>query len=348
AQLRSTYAPVGVPAASVHKIHPWVCGTEAAGLGAPVDAQCDAPTKYSYKYRSAVTGRFETYEPGSPPPSEEIAKTTTDEGVTVPYIVRVEKGTQDRGLYEIAVLDDPTKGWEPWASQAGWNHKLLVPFGASTAPHHSQDAATSVLVDNALSRGFMVADSGLNVQGSDANANVSAEALMMLKEHIVDGYGPIRHTIGEGCSGGGLQQYMVAAMYPGLLNGIQPNCSFADMWTTAPDVGECHGLVAYFEKNPSEPWVPQMDGHHDPSDCEAWNATFWPVSEPGKASNCNPPQSEVYNPETNPEGARCDLQDYQVDIWGPRAKSEWGPVEQRIHKGFANRPYDNIGVQYAL
>jgi hypothetical protein len=205
-----------------------------------------------------------------------------------------------------------------------------------------------VLVDNALSRGFMVADSGLNVQGSDANANVSAEALMMLEEHIVEGYGPIRYTIGEGCSGGGLQQYMIASMYPGLLNGIQPNCSFADMWTTAPDVGECHGMVAYFEQHPSEPWVPQIDGHHDPSDCEAWNATFWPVSEPARASNCNLPESDVYNPETNPRGARCDLQDYQKNIWGPRPQSEWGPVEQRIGEGFANRPFDNVGVQYGL
>ncbi|MCW3024910.1 MAG: hypothetical protein JWM29_342, partial [Solirubrobacterales bacterium] len=254
AQLTLTDHPIGGPVFSGPQIEPWVCGTEAAGLGPPTDAQCDAPSAYRYEYKSSVTGQFQSYNAASPP--SDVASTTTDQGVTMPYIVRVEKGAADRGLYEIAVLDDPSRGWEPWASQAGWNHKLLVPFGASTAPHHSQDAATSVLVDNALSRGFMVADSGLNVQGSDANANVSAEALMMLKEHIIDSYGPIRHTIGEGCSGGGLQQYMVASMYPGLLNGIQPNCSFADMWSTAPDVGECHGLITYFEKNPSEPWIP--------------------------------------------------------------------------------------------
>src|SRR5205814_8787723 len=103
--------------------------------------------------------------------------------------------------------------------------------------------------------GVMVADSGLNVQGSDANASVSAEALTMLEEHIREAYGSIRYTIGNGCSGGGLQQYMVASMYPGLLDGIQPNCSFADMWTTAPDVGEFHGIIRYFENNPTEPAV---------------------------------------------------------------------------------------------
>jgi len=43
-----------------------------------------------------------------------------------------------------------------------------------------------------------------------------------------------------------------------------------------------------------------------------------------------------------------DLADYQINIWGPRPHSEWGPVEQRIHKGFANRPLDSVGVQYGL
>jgi hypothetical protein len=328
------------------QIQPWVCGTEAVGLGAPTDSQCDAPASYSYVYKSSASGKFEPYNPASPP--ADMTTTTTDQGVTVPYIVRVEKGAEDRGLYEIAVLDEPGKGWEPWASQAGWNHKLLIPFGGNVGPQHSQRAGLSALVDNALSRGFMVAESGLNVEGEDANSNVSAEALMMLKEHIIDSYGPIRFTIGEGCSGGSLQQQTIASMYPGLLNGIQPNCSFPDLWTTAPDLVDCHLLLTYFEKNPSEPWVPQIDGHHDPSDCGVWNAGLYSLSEPGKASNCNLPENEVYNPETNPEGARCDLQDYQINIWGPRPESEWGPVEQRIHKGFANRPYDNLGVEYGL
>ena len=346
ARLTVTNHPIGGPVFSGPQIEPWVCGTQSAGLGPPTDAQCDAPTAYSYEYKSSVTGQFEPYNPALPPP--DVATTTTDQGVRVPYIVRVEEGTQDRGLYELAVLFDPRRGWSPWAPQRGWNHKLVVPFGASTAPHHSQDAPTSVLDDNALSRGFMVADSGLNVQGSDANANVSAEALMMLKEHVVENYGPIRYTIGDGCSGGGLQQYMVASMYPGLLDGIQPNCSFADMWTTAPDVGECHGIIAYFQSNPTEPWLPAIDGHRDPSDCVAWNETFWPVVDPTNARNCNLPQSEVYDPKKNPRGARCTLQDYQVDIWGRRPSSEWGPVERRIGEGFAERPVDNVGVQYGL
>jgi hypothetical protein len=338
--------PIGGPVFAGPQVQPWICGTETAGLGRATDAQCNAPTRYTFQYKSSVTGQFAAYDPAKPP--ADVASTTTDQGVTVPYIVRVEDGTEDRGLYRLAVLFDPAAPWAPWAPQHGWNHKLVVPFGASTAPHHSQDAPTSVLDDDALSRGFMVADSGLNVQGSNANANVSAEALMMLEEHIAETYGPIRYTIGNGCSGGGLQQYMVAAMYPGLLDGIQPNCSFTDMWSTAADVAECHLFARYFQNNPVQPWIPAIDGHHDPSDCEAWDALFFPVGDPSRASNCNLPQSQVYDPQANPRGARCELQDYQIAIWGRRPPEEWGPVEKRISQGFANRPGDNVGVQYGL
>ena len=45
----------------------------------------------------------------------------------------------------------------------------------------------------------------------------------------------------------------------------------------------------------------------------------------------------TYDPETNPDGARCTIQDYQVAVWGRRPQD-----------GFANRAYDNVGVQYGL
>ena len=92
----------------------------------------------------------------------------------------------------------------------------------------------------------MVANNNLNIRGNNANDIVSAEALMMLKEHIAETYGSIRYTIGAGCSGGSIQQYLIAADYPGLLDGIQPNCSFQDSWTTANEVNDCHLLLHYF------------------------------------------------------------------------------------------------------
>ena len=95
----------------------------------------------------------------------------------------------DRGLYDVGVLADPSAGWAPWASQPGWNHKVLYQFGGGTAPWHTNGAPQNDVVDLALSRGFMVANNNLNIRGNDANDVVSAEALMMLKEHIVETYG---------------------------------------------------------------------------------------------------------------------------------------------------------------
>ena len=253
------------------------------------------------------------------------------------YVVRQEFGVQDRGIYAIAMLADA----------GGWNHKLLTYFGASTAPDHLQSQPSAVLDDMALSRGFMTANSSLNVHGQNTNENVSAEALMMLKEHIVETYGGIRYTIGQGCSGGSYQ-YMIAAMYPGLLNGIQPNCSYTDLWTTAPDVIDCGLLAHYFEQNPQQPWVPSIDGHRDPSDCAAWDALFYSIQDPAKETNCKLPDEQVYDPVARPRAVRCTIQDYQEAIWGPRPKAEWESVEKQIGKGFANRPWGNAGLQYGL
>jgi hypothetical protein len=49
------------------------------------------------------------------------------------------------------------------------------------------------------------------------------------------------------------------------------------------------------------------------------------------------PANKVYDAKTNPKGVRCTLQDYTVNVVG-RRKSD----------GFANRPFDNVGIQYGL
>src|SRR5437763_10386665 len=324
------------------QVQPWLCKT-VAGFPAPTDAQCDAPAAYSYVYMDAASHTFKAYDPAAPPPAASIANTTTDQGTAVPYIVRLERGAMDRGLYDVAVLDNPSAPWTPWASQPGWNHKVLYQFGGGTAPWHTNGAPQNDVVDMALSRGFLVANHNLNIRGDNANDVVSAEALMMLKEHIVESYGPIRYTIGTGCSGGSIQQHQIAANYPGLLDGIQPNCSFQDSWTTANEVNDCHLLRHYFGINAGFTTAQQsavMDVR-DPGVCTAWDLSFAPVGIPSRVQNCNlqgtPLASLVYNPTTNPTGVRCDVQDYQSAIWGLRPQD-----------GFARSAYANVGIQYGL
>ena len=171
ARITITDHPPGGPVFAGPQVQPWVCKT-IPGFPAPQDAQCDAPAASSFVYMDAGTHQFAAYDPANPPPAAQIATVTPDGGATVPYIVRVERGAMDRGLYEVAVLD------------RGWNHELLYQFGGGTAPHHSDGAPLSDLVDMALSRGFMVANNSLNTRGMNSNDVVSAEAVMMLEEHI--------------------------------------------------------------------------------------------------------------------------------------------------------------------
>src|SRR5213079_1134525 len=48
------------------------------------------------------------------------------------------------------------------------------------------------------------------------------------------------------------------------------------------------------------------------------------------------PPDQVYDPKTNPDGVKCTLQDYMVNVFGKRPD------------GFANRAFGNAGIQYGL
>jgi Tannase-like family of unknown function (DUF6351) len=347
-----TNHPTGGPVFAGPQVQPWDCLLRPAqtGLGAPQDAQCDTPAVTAFFYQSTAGGALKPYDPAAPP--ADVATTTTDQGRTVPFVVRQETGVQDRGIYRVAVLADPAAGAPSPFADSAWNHKVMWPFGGGSAPHHTSDLPVSVLDPVSLGRGFLVASSGLNVNGSNSNDNLAAEAVTMLKEHVVETYGPIRYTIGSGCSGGSIQQQFIAEQYPGLLDGILPNCSYPDTWTTSSEVADCGLLVTYFAT--ATGWTDAqksaVQGTADPSACVAWNLSFVPVGIPSRAANCgwaaNDPR--VYDPATNPGGVRCVLPDYEAAIWGTRPRALWSPAEQAAGHGFGARVTDNVGVEYGL
>ena len=89
--------PKGGPVFSGPQIQPWTCNNEAA-----IDAQCNQPAEYRFKYvpadklRAFITGfdpmnpglpgAFLDYQPDNPPADGDIARVTTDQGVEVPFI----------------------------------------------------------------------------------------------------------------------------------------------------------------------------------------------------------------------------------------------------------------------
>ncbi len=226
ARLTITNHPIGGPVFSGPQIQPWLCQSGAT------DKQCDQAPTYAYYYVPTGLGgagsngagqgnanAFQSYDPSNPPPSSAIATTTTTDGVTVPFIIRQETGYIDRDQYTIATLWQPGKPWAPWAPQRQYNGRLVIMHGASCDTTYGTGTAPTVQDQKVLGGGFIVMSTALDNAGHNCNLLTEAESLEMTKEHVIDGYGEIRWTIGSGCSGGSLVQQQVANAYPGHLPG---------------------------------------------------------------------------------------------------------------------------------
>ena len=181
--------------------------------------------------------------------------TTTTEGKTVPYIVRREMGTINRAIYSIAFLHEPgTPLPSPWTTGATWNGRLVYTFGGGVAWGYHQgrtigglngargNMEDGQLGDYPVAKGYALAGASLNVFGTYANDVVSAETMMMVKEHFIEEFGVPRYTIGSGRSGGSMQQHMIGNNYPGLLDAIVPTASFADTLTFQTEMLDCELL----------------------------------------------------------------------------------------------------------
>jgi hypothetical protein len=345
ARITITNHPQGGPVIDGPQIQPWRC---AAGA---VDKQCNRPVRYEFLYKPSGGGSLQPYDRENPP--DDVATTTTDEGKTVPFIVRQEIGVLDRDEYRIAVLYDPSKPWGPGAPQEGFNRKMVVFHGFSCNTEYEQAEAPDVLNETALGRGFVTMAHALDHAGHNCNILTQAESLIMTKERVVEQYGELRYTIGSGCSGGSLAQQQIANAYPGFYQGITPACSFTDAWSSAMQYVDYVGMRRYFERpetwGTGVAWAPHqigaVEGHPNPA-----NAITFTTAIPFSGEPTRPcpgvPSEQVYDENTNPGGVRCTLQDYMINIFGPRDPSVWTAVEKKLGRGFAGRPFDNVGIEY--
>ena len=378
--------PIAGPVIAGPHQTPFVCETEAFGLGPALDSNCTAKTRvdYFYRVRTAATPQLESpaansaaalaavdaaaprpggggggaapnpfmpLDPNAPRPAD-LAQTTTSDGRTVPYIVRREMGTINRAVYVIAFLHEPgTPLPDPWTSSPGWNGRLLYSFGGGCRAGYHQGRSIGGLTANrsyleesqvgdyALARGYALAGGSLNVFGTSCADLISAETVMMVKEHFIERFGAPRYTIGSGRSGGSMQQHLIGNNYPGLLDGIIPTASFADNITFLDPLFDCELLDAAFSAS-SLTWADAqkaaVTGHASYAYCKR-NGTQYPNL---RATNCDPdalPATAIYNPKTNRTGARCTYQDNMVNVYGRDPRT-----------GFARRPFDNVGLQYGL
>ena len=250
--------------------YPFVCRTEQSNLGQPLidnysgdgipvfeeDAggktdviagyckDCSTVTRVDYYYQS-TDGNFKALERFAPYP-EDLAFTATNMGSSVPYIVRLERGTINRFIYGIAILD-------PWDGDgrpiSAWNGKLFFRFDGGVAIGHDQGRLSmgDPLYNEGLKRGYAIAYSTGNRTGVHYNLELAGETAIMVKKHFVRRFGKPEFTMSIGGSGGAIQQYAFAQNHPGLLDGIIPQRSYSDMITQSIYVGDCMLMEFYFD-----------------------------------------------------------------------------------------------------
>ena len=311
------------------QIKPWTCqaarGTRSA-TSRPRTGCCSYRRARGSRWRGPAGHErnsngapFQPYDPANPPTGDD-RHDDDDEGATVPFIVREETGNIVRDQYKIAALFDPGKPWTPTAAQPQFNSKLVITHGESCDTAYETGAAPACCYRSARPR----------VRRDVARARQRWPQLQpghagRVARHdqggAIERYGTVRYTIGSGCSGGSLVQQQVANAYPGVYQGITPQCTFTDAWSSAMQYVDYVGLN-YLE-NPTR-WELGISGpgrdpaffdHPNPANPITFT-TVIPNSGDPTRSCPGVPEEDVYDENTNPDGVRCTLQDYMVNVFG--------------------------------
>lgn len=187
ATLNVSNYPISGPILSGPHISPDECRTVDNGLGDPLDADCSATKTIFYPYRASDATFKLLVDPTAPRPTD-LANTTTNDAVTVPYIVRIESGTVNRSVYNIAMLDNPTVAAPvptTFTPGPGWNRKVVIGFGGGAGAAYNQGVQPfpTALSHTELSRGFAFVNSTELVNLQHSNPHLQGETAMMLKAH---------------------------------------------------------------------------------------------------------------------------------------------------------------------
>ena len=361
--------PISGPIISGPHQTPFICQTSSFALpdgsllGAPLDADCSVTAAVTYMYLKNG-GTALVAMPSTTAIPADAALTTTLAGVTVPFVVRVETSTVDRGIFQSAVLHDPTKETAPapTAPPKAWNRKLIAIEGygcpggwyvqGKLEGNLSLAGFNFNLLDpTRLGEGYATFANTLQHASNNCNAVLESEAAMMSKEHVIKTLGVPEFTVSAGCSGGSYGSSQLADRIPGLFDGVLIACTFPDPLAIAFSGSDGHLLSHFWSVTaPTEFSVEQqaaVSGYKSvPAFLAAANQSGRTDPVPNRAdvpgyvsASWSPavPQSLRYDPVANPTGARPTVYDANKNMYGVESIT-----------GFALRPFDNVGVQYGL
>jgi hypothetical protein len=361
AEVTLTDYPITGPILSGPHQAPFICQTQnfklpdGTTLGPATDADCSAPTKVQYLYKPrGAAGLISLADRTHTPADADVTKTLT--GAVVPFVVRVETGTINRGVYQFAVLHDPEHDGaiEPRNPPKGWAHRLIAVHGTGCAKGwYIQGAALGVpVIDMArLGEGYALFTNTLNHPTNSCNAVLAGETTLMVKARVIETLGAPLYTLSMGGSGGAYTSLQVADAFPGLFDGVLVSATFPDALAIAVQASDAHLLAHYFRETAAKAFTPAQQqavgGYGSPAGLVAsGNQAGRTDPVPGRKDapayasapwNDAVPQALRYDPASNPKGARPTVYDAAGNIYGRDPAT-----------GFARRPFDNVGVQYGL
>jgi hypothetical protein len=319
---------------------------------------CSAPTNVQYVYMPYDGKELKPLADSRELPAD-VATITTSAGKTVPFVVRVETGTMNRGIYQNAVLHDPTRdpAPTPFTPPPAWNHRFLAIHGVGCPTGWWRQGGVmgvNPLAGPMLSRlgdGYVIFTNTLNHPTNSCNAFLAGETTMMGKEHAIEEFGVPDFTVSMGTSGGAYTSLQIADAFPGLFDGVLINATFPDALSIALAGADAHLLARYFAATNAGAFTDaqkvavsgyagmkafidaaNQSQRTDPvpgrNDIDGYNSAMW---------NNAVPSTLRYDPAANPHGARPTVFDAARNIYGVDPQT-----------GFALRPFDNVGVQYGL
>jgi hypothetical protein len=371
ASLTVTSYPATGPVLSGTPIAPFNCQTQdfvlpdGSKLGAALDANCSVATRVHYLYL-AKGGTALQPLPGTAALPTDVATTTTTAGVSVPFIVRVETGSMNRGIYQNAILFNPVADAPPGPRSAppAWNRRLIAVHGTGCAAGwYIQGAAMGVSPYTAanmqrLGEGYAVFTNTLNHPTNSCNAHLAGETTMMGKQHFIETFGVPAFTVSVGSSGGAYTSLQIADAFPGLFDGVFVDATFPDAMAIAMTAMDDKLLNHYYSgANATGVSEQQMVGVSGHKSARAWydlavqagrtdplSGRVETIPTQGSlgggylsgAFNATVPAAQRWDPVANPTGARATVFDANRNVYGVDAQ------------GYALRPFDNVGVQYGL
>jgi hypothetical protein len=382
AQITLRNHPIEGPVFSGPKQYPFLCRTEQAGLGQPlIDNQdgegmrvyaldesggktdevlgwsrdCSAPTRIDYLYRTTGGGMAPFPTDGTVP--ADLATTTTLDGQTVEFVVRRERGTINRFVYQVAMLAPLSEAVSGDPGDPVWNQRVIYIFSGGVAIGHDQGTLPGAATDPAaLGLGYALIFSTGTRTNVHYNLVLGGETALMLKEHFVETHGVPRYTVGVGGSGGAIQQYVYGQNHRDrIIDAAIPQYSYPDMVTQTIHIGDCELLEYYMDV--TDGGNPTWQDWENRTALIGLNASATVgnpyTGQPG-SDECVEGWRGLTPLALNPQWTQLDPRWADMDPSGVADTVHWTHWDdlKTVYgvgaDGFARTTTDNVGVQYGL